>query len=72
MAIESPVLNEREGHAEADQAALLPPEREEPAQGRPEGQIGRVDVVHRGRRFSCAHRREVGLGGRSGRLRVGD
>ena len=40
---------EREREAERDQAALLPPEREKPAQGRPEGEIGRVDVLHRQR-----------------------
>ena len=39
---------EREREAERGQAPLLPPEREEPAQGRPEGEIGRVDVLHRG------------------------
>jgi hypothetical protein len=38
---------ERARKAEADQAALLPPERKQPTQGRPEGEIGRVDVLHR-------------------------
>ena len=38
---------EREGEAERNQAALLPPERQEAAQGRPEAKIGRVDVFHR-------------------------
>jgi hypothetical protein len=38
--------DERAGEAEPDQPPLLPPEREEAAQGRPEGEIGRIDVVH--------------------------
>ena len=44
--IESAVGRARR-RAERDQAPLLPPEREEPAQGRPEAEIGRIDVVHR-------------------------
>ena len=39
--------DERAREADADQAALLPPEREQPTQGRPEGEIGRIDVFHR-------------------------
>ena len=39
-------VDERERQAGADQAALLPPEGEESAQGRPKGKIRWIDVVH--------------------------
>ena len=44
--IESAVKASANGEPDSDQAALLPPEGEEPAQGRPEGKVGRIDVVH--------------------------
>ena len=44
--IESAGVDERERQAGADQAALLPPEGEESAQGRPKGKIRWIDVVH--------------------------
>ena len=44
--IESAGEGEREREPDRDQAALLPPEGEEAAQGRPKGKIGWIDVVH--------------------------
>ena len=41
-----PREDERAGEPDRDQPPLRPPEREEVAQGRPELQIGRVDVLH--------------------------
>ena len=39
-------VDERERQTDCDQAALFPPEGEESAQGRPEGKIRWIDVVH--------------------------
>ena len=39
-------VDERERQSGSDQAALFPPEGEESAQGRPEGKIRWIDVIH--------------------------
>ena len=51
---------ERAGEPERDQAPLLPPEREEPAQRWPEGEIGRIDVRFTGPDASSRVQSDIG------------